>query len=163
GERDPAGEQGPGTEVLLDQNLLLQDPECGGGDVGLGVREGSPDGNLLAYSGDFDGDEGYQLRIRGLGTGAGTPAAAGAPGASGAGRPERIGRTYYGLAWSADSRSLFYVVTNAAYRAHQVWRHDIGTDPARDVLVFSEQDERFDVIVRAARSGAYILLEAESR
>src|SRR5438094_4647671 len=32
--RDPAaGEQGPGAEVLLDQNLLLQDPECGGGYV----------------------------------------------------------------------------------------------------------------------------------
>jgi protease II len=31
------------------------------------------------------------------------------------------------------------------------------------VLVFTEQDERFDVIVRATRSGAYILLETENR
>src|SRR5215468_5779892 len=146
---------GSDAEVLLDQNLLLQDPECGGGYVELGVREVSPDGALLAYSVDFDGDEVYQLRIRDLATGTDTTTAAG--------RPERIGRTYYGLAWSADSRSLFYVVTNAAYRAHQVWQHGIGTDPARDVLVFAEQDERFDVIVRAARSGAYILLETESR
>ena len=141
--------------MLLDQNLLLQDPECGGGYVELGVREVSPDGALLAYSVDFDGDEVYQLRIRDLASGTDTTTAAG--------RPERIGRTYYGLAWSADSRSLFYVVTNAAYRAYQVWRHDIGTDPAQDVLVFTEQDERFDVIVRATRSGAYILLETESR
>ena len=163
GERDPAaGEPGPaaagqGTavEVLLDQNLLLRDPECGGGYVELGVREVSPDGSLLAYSVDFDGDEVYQLRFRDLATGTDTTTAAG--------RPERIGRTYYGLAWSADSRSVFYIVTNAAYRAHQVWRHDIGTDPGQDVLVFNEQDERFDVIVRAARSGAYILLETESR
>ena len=29
--------------------------------------------------------------------------------------------------------------------------------------MFTEQDERFDVIVRATRSGAYILLETESR
>src|SRR5262249_60215646 len=35
--------------------------------------------------------------------------------------------------------------------------------PAQDVLVFTEHDERFDVLVRAARSGAYILLETESR
>src|SRR2546421_6771346 len=153
---DPAaGEQGPDAEVLLDQNLLLQDPECGGGYVELGVREVSPDGALLAYSVDFDGGEVYQLRIRDLASGTDTPPAAG--------RPERIGRTYYGLAWSADSRSLFYIVTNAAYRAHQVWRHDVGTDPAQDVLVFTEHDERFDVIVRATRSGAYILLETESR
>src|SRR5262252_8460706 len=156
GELDPAAtEQGIAAEVLLDQNLLLQDPECGGGYVELGVREVSPDGALLAYSVDFDGDEVYQLRIRDLASGADT--------ATAAGLPERIGRTYYGLAWSADSRSLFYVVTNAAYRAHQVWRHGISTDPARDVLVFTEQDERFDVSVRAARSGAYILLETESR
>ena len=116
-----AGEQAPDAEVLLDQNLLLQDPECGGGYVELGVREVSPDGALLAYSVDFDGDEVYQLRIRDLASGTDTTTTAG--------KPERIGRTYYGLAWSADSRSLFYVVTNAAYRAYQVWRHDIGTDP----------------------------------
>ena len=120
GERDPAAgeldsaatEQGIAVEVLLDQNLLLQDPECGGGYVELGVREVSPDGSLLAYSVDFDGDEVYQLRIRDL--------ASGTDATTTAGRPERIGRTYYGLAWSADSRSLFYVVTNAAYRAHEV-------------------------------------------
>src|SRR5215470_18919982 len=156
GERDAAaGERGPGIEVLLDQNRLLQDPECGGGYVELGVREVSPDGALLAYSVDFDGDEVYQLRIRDLASGTDTTTTAG--------RLERIERTYYGLAWSADSRSLFYIVTNAAYRAYQVWRHDIGTDPARDALVFTEHDERFDLLVRATRSGAYILLHTESR
>jgi oligopeptidase B len=153
--RRPAGVPGAAAEVLLDENLLLGDPECGGSYVALGVREVSPDGALLAYSVDFDGDEVYQLRIRDLASGTDTLTAAG--------QPERVGRTYYGLAWSADSRSLFYTVTDAAYRPYQVWRHDVGTDPARDVLVFTEHDERFEVIVRAARSGAYILLETESR
>jgi oligopeptidase B len=147
--------EGQPAEVLLDVNLLLEDPECGGGYAELGVREVSPDGTLLAYSVDFGGDEVYQLRIRDL--------ASGKDLITGTGRPERIERTYYGLAWSADSRSLFYIVTNAAYRAYQVWRHAIGTDPAQDVLVFTEHDERFDVIVRATRSGAYILLHTESR
>ena len=151
----PAQAGSPPAEVLLDENLLLDDPDCNGAYVALGVREVSPDGTLLAYSVDFDGDEVYQLRIRDL--------ASGEDLMTGAGLPERIGRTYYGLAWSADSRSLFYIVTNAAYRAYQVWRHDIGADPAQDVLVFTEDDERFDVIVRATRSGAYVLLETESR
>ena len=151
----PAQAGSPPAEVLLDENLLLDDPDCHGAYVALGVREVSPDGTLLAYSVDFDGDEVYQLRIRDL--------ASGEDLMTGAGLPERIGRTYYGLAWSADSRSLFYIVTNAAYRAYQVWRHDIGADPAQDVLVFTEDDERFDVIVRATRSGAYVLLETESR
>lgn len=41
--------------------------------------------------------------------------------------------------------------------------HDIGTDPARDVLVFTEDDERFEATVRATRSGAYILIETACR
>jgi oligopeptidase B len=141
---------GPGepAQVLLDENLLAEEP-AGGGYLGLGVREISPDGRLLAYSIDFDGDELYQLRIRDL--------------ARGADLPERIDGTYYGLAWSAGSRSLLYVVTDAQYRPHEVWRHVLGTDPHRDTLVFREEDQRFDLIVRATRSGAYVLIEIESR
>jgi oligopeptidase B len=138
-----------GTQLLLDQNLLLTDPACTGGYVGLGVREVSPDGRLLAYSVDFDGDEVYQLRIRDL--------------ASGADLAERIERTYYTLAWSADSTSLLYVVTDAVYRPYEVWRHRLGTDPAQDTLVFREDDERFELTVRATRSGEYVLIESESR
>ena len=108
-----AGPDGGPDQVLLDVNLLLGDPACAGGYVELGVREVSPDGRLLAYSVDFDGDEVYQLRVRDL--------------ASGTDLAERIDGTYYGLAWAADSRSLFYVVTDPAYRPHEVWRHELGT------------------------------------
>jgi oligopeptidase B len=135
--------------VLLDENLLLPEDPAGGGYLGLGVREISPDGRLLAYSVDFDGDELYQLRIRDL--------------ARGTDLPERIEGTYYGLAWSADSRSLLYVVTDAQYRPHEVRRHVLGTGPHRDTLVFREEDQRFDLTVRATRSGGYVLIESESR
>jgi len=136
---------GGADEVLLDENVLLDDPACGGGYVALGVREISPDGRLLAYSADFDGDEVYQLRIRDLATGVDLP--------------ERVERSYYGLAWSADSRSVFYTVTDPIYRPHQVWRHDVGTGPGSDVCVFTESDERFEVTVRASRSGALVFIE----
>jgi oligopeptidase B len=140
---------GGADEVLLDENVLLDDPACSGGYVALGVREISPDGRLLAYSADFDGDEVYQLRIRDLATGVDLP--------------ERVERSYYGLAWSADSRSVFYTVTDPIYRPHQVWRHDVGTGPGSDVCVFTEIDERFEVTARASRSGALVFIECESR
>ena len=140
---------GEPAQVLLDANLLLGDPACTGGYVDLGVREVSPDGGLLAYSVDFTGDELFQLRIRDLATGEDLP--------------DRVDATYYGLAWAADSRSLFYVLTDQQYRPHEVWRHELGTDPARDVRVFREDDERFALIVRATRSGGYVLIETESR
>jgi len=142
---------GPGlpAQVLLDQNLLLADPACSGGYVDVGVREVSPDGRLLAYAVDFTGDELFELRIRDLTTGLDLA--------------DRIGRTYYGLGWAADSRSLFYVLTDELYRPCEVWRHELGTDPAQDVRVFSEDDERFALIVRTTRSGRYVLIETDSR
>jgi len=141
----PAG----ATEILLDQQQLLADPAATGGYVELGVREVSPDGRLLAYSVDFDGGELYQLRVRDL--------------ARGEDLADRIDATYYGLAWSADSRTLFYTLTDAAYRPHEVWRHQLGTDPAQDVLVYREDDERYELFVSATRSGEWILIEAECR
>jgi oligopeptidase B len=145
--RRPAG--AAQVQVLIDENLLLDDPACAGGYVALGVREISPDGTLLAYSADFAGDEVYQLRVRDLRTGADLP--------------DRIERTYYGLAWTADSASVYYTVTDAAYRPYQVWRHQIGAGPGSEVLVFTEDDERFEVSVRAARSGRHIFIETASR
>jgi oligopeptidase B len=132
-------------EVLLDTGLLRGD----GGYVELGVREVSPDGELLAYSVDFDGDEIYQLRVRDLDTGADLA--------------DRIERTYYELAWAADSRSFFYTVPDTLYRPHEVRRHRLGTAAESDVLVFREDDERFGLTVRSTRSGAYVLIESASR
>jgi len=144
-----AGSPGSPIQVLLDHNVLLGDPACTGGYVDVGVREVSPDGRLLAYSVDFTGDELFQLRTRDLATGQDLP--------------DRIEGTYYGLAWAADSWSLFYVLTDQVYRPHEVWRHELGTGPSDDVLVFREDDERFALTVRATRSGAYVLIETESR
>jgi len=117
--------------------------------VDLGVREVSPDGRLLAYSVDFTGDELFQLRVRDL--------------AADEDLPDRIEATYYGLGWAADSRSLFYVRTDQLYRPHEVWHHELGTDPAGDARVYREDDERFALTVRATRSGGYVLIETESR
>ncbi|HEY7432289.1 MAG TPA: prolyl oligopeptidase family serine peptidase [Streptosporangiaceae bacterium] len=143
------GADGRPGQVLLDENALATEPGCTGGYVALGVREVSPDGRLLAYSVDFDGDEVYQLRVRDL--------------ASGVDLPDRIERSYYSLAWSADSGSLFYTVTDDKYRPHQVRRHVLGTPAADDTVVHAEDDERFDLTVRATRSAEWILIETESR
>lgn len=144
---------GPAT-VLLDERELCD----GSGYVEVGVREVSPDGRLLAYSVDTTGDEVYALRFRELARAGQDP-----------GRtlsemddlPDGAPRTYYGGAWSADSSTFFYTVHDDLYRPHQVWRHTIG-DPD-DVLVFTENDARFEVTVRASRSGRYVFVECGSR
>src|SRR5438270_387301 len=59
---------------------------------------------------------------------------------------------YYGSAWSADSRTFFYVRTDKAMRPHQVWRHMLGTPTSADVLVLQEDDERFELSVELTKS-----------
>ena len=136
--------RGPG-ELVLDVGALAGDSSY----LELGVTLVSPDEHLLAFSVDRTGDEVYELRFRDLRTGTELD--------------EVIPRTYYGGAWSADSRWFFYTVHDQAYRPHQVWRHRIGTAAAEDVLVLEEPDERFDLHLRASRSGAVVLVLSESR
>ena len=142
--------RGNGTEqwdVLLD--LDAEAAAAGSTYAELGVREVGPGGALLAWSLDVTGEEVYELRFRDLATGRDLL--------------ERIARTYYSGAWSADGQHFFYTVQDHVHRPHEVWRHRIGTDPSADVLVLAEGDRRFDLTVRATRCGRWVLVHAESR
>ena len=132
-------------QVLLDQNLLVDES----GYLELGLTLVSPDSRLLAYSVDRDGDEVYRLHFRDLDTGEDLS--------------DVVPRSYYGGAWSADSRHFFYTVHDDAYRPFQVWRHAVGTSTEDDDLVLEEGDQRFDVNVRATRSGGLVVIWAGSR
>jgi oligopeptidase B len=136
---DPAAEQ-----VVLDPNELAGEGEY----LGLGVLDVSPDGWWLAYAIDRDGDERHELRFRDLRTGEESA--------------EVVPEVSYGFAWAADSRTCWYTLIDATERPHQVWRHEVGTDPTTDVLVLEEPDERFHVSVGAARSGDVVVITAGS-
>jgi oligopeptidase B len=132
-------------EMLLDPAELAE----GSSYVELGLSMVSPDEKVLAYSVDRTGEEVYELRFRDLDTGEDLP--------------ERLPRTYYGGAWSADSRHFFYTVHDEKYRPYQVWRHELGTPADSDVLVHEEPDAHFELLVRGCRSGDVIVLWSESR
>jgi oligopeptidase B len=127
----------------------ISQQDLGTGYLDIGLTLVSPDEDLLAFSVDTDGDEVFELRFRDLRTGEDLP--------------DRIARSYYGGAWSADSQWFFYTVHDDAYRPFQVWRHRLGTDPAEDALVLEEQDERFELSVRTTRSGSLVVIQGESR
>lgn len=135
-------------QLLLDENIIGTDY------VDVGDRLPSPDGTLLAWSADTTGAEVYQLRVRDLRC---------APGNPGADLNDLIERTYPGLAWSADSRHLFYLVPDQLNRPFQLWRHEIGTAAAADVLVYTEPDARFEITLHGSRSGEFAVITSESR
>jgi oligopeptidase B len=162
-------------QLLLDDNII----GSATGYVEVGVREPSPDTNLLAWSADTSGAEIYQLRIRDLRTGADLP--------------DLVERSYPGVAWSAACDYLFYLVPDGLNRPFQVWRHRVGANAASpaadssaaesgprasqhrgqdgrpgvgrdgDVLVYEEADARFEITLRGSRSGGFAVITSASR
>ena len=145
-ERPVDAESIPGDEaVILDQNVLAEGHDF----LALGAFEVSPDHRLLAYSTDTTGGERYGLRFVHLGTGALLD--------------DVVEDTYYGVAWSADSGTVFYTRPDHAMRPYQLWRHRLGTPAEDDVCVLTEEDERFFVGVDRTKDGAFVVCEIASK
>ncbi len=105
----------------------------------------SPDHSKLAWAHDDKGSEFYTLSIRDLATGKDLA--------------DRIEDTGGGGVWSADGRYVFYVRLDANHRPSKLFRHELGTDPSSDVLVFEEKDAGFFMGVGKTQSGRFIVVE----
>jgi oligopeptidase B len=160
----PPLDPGPAADeqVLLDENELAD---------GLAFFEVanlavSPDHRWLAYATDTTGGEIFDLTFRRLGGEAGAAPAAAAPDPEAAPTaaevPETVHDTYYGLAWAADNATVFYTRVDDAMRPFQLWRHRVGTDPATDVKVLEEPDERFTLSVGKTKDGEHVVAVLQS-
>ncbi|MET1002053.1 MAG: S9 family peptidase, partial [Acidimicrobiia bacterium] len=141
--RRPRG--GGEEQVLLDENVEA----AGHPYFALGGFAITPDHAVVAYSVDTSGGERYALHFRDLTTGRDFA--------------DVVDDVTYGLAWADDARTCFYVRLDDSMRPWQVWRHELGTEAAADVLVFQEDDERFYVTVHRTRSGGYVLVDSASK
>ena len=135
---DPAAR----PEVLLDlpQQAIAQRF------YSLGQAQVSPDGQWLAWTEDVIGRGSHDLYIQNLRTRRLAP--------------ERIRGVLEGFAWSADSRHVFYVRQDpVTLHSGTVWRHERGSDIAKDVLVHDEADKTLFVEVRPSASRRYVLID----
>ena len=138
---DPEGPE----HVMLDRNALAR-----GHDYFEVANESvSPDATLLTYATDSDGSERYTLRVRDLNDDEDLP--------------DEVTGTYYGVAWAADNRTVFYTKVDASMRPYQLWRHAVGTAASEDVLVYQEDDERFFLGVHLDKSERHVLLALASK
>ncbi len=131
-------------QVIFDQNAAAE----GHPFYQLGGFEVSPDHGHLALLVDTNGYEDFVLSVKDLRTGEFLADTA-----------EALG---FGLAWASDGRTLFYLTTDSAKRADQVWRHRLGDVRANDVSVYRDPDPLFNVGVRRSRSGAFVFLTSSS-
>jgi len=130
-------------EVLLDLNAMRGDHRF----LSLGGMQVSDDGTKLAYSIDVTGFREYTLKVKDLATG--KDLSVSIPKVS-------------SFVWAADGKTLFYVTEDHAKRPYKVWRHVLGADPASDVSVREEGDERFVAWVSRTRDDRYVTMGLES-
>ncbi|HLN77738.1 MAG TPA: S9 family peptidase [Nocardioidaceae bacterium] len=135
----------PDEEVLLDLNELAEGHDF----FSLGASSISPDGSLLAFSTDTVGNERFLLRVKDVRTGDLLP--------------DQVPDTAYGATWALDGRHVFYTTVDEAWRPDKVWRHELGTDPSEDVVVFHEPDERFWTSVGRTRSDRFLVVGVGSK
>ncbi|MGP8272031.1 MAG: S9 family peptidase [Terracidiphilus sp.] len=131
-------------QVILDGNQLAQ----GLAFFAIGATDITDDGRWLAYTTDTTGFRQYTLHIKDLGTGETLP-----------GEVQRVGS----VVWAADNCTLFYTVEDEEQkRQYQLWRHQRGTPHSGDVLVYQDDDERFNLGAGRTRDGQFIVLESAS-
>jgi len=132
----------PGPEeVILDGNAL------GRGETYFSLRgvEVSPGQQLVVYATDTVGRRLYTMRFKDLRTGRTLP--------------DAVPNVTANSVWAADDRSIFYVKQHPeTLRWYQVWRHDLGTDPKADRLVYEETDETYNIDLKPSKSRKYIIM-----
>jgi oligopeptidase B len=131
---------GGAETVLLDGNQLAG----GKAYFQLAGADHSPDHALIAWACDEAGSEFHTLRFRDVATGVDLA--------------DTIADTGGGSVWSADSRHVFYIRLDANHRPSKVFRHEIGSDPHDDILVYEEADPGFFVGLGKTQSNRFIVI-----
>jgi oligopeptidase B len=132
------------------EEIFLDVPALAAGHQIFMVRGYSVDrGNrYVAFGSDTSGDRRSALTIKDLITGTVMP--------------EVITNTSGNYEWSADSKSLFYVLNDPTVRAYRVMRHTVGANASGDTEIYREADSTFGVSLSSSRDHAYIFIASGS-
>ena len=128
-------------EIMLDGNVLAE----GNDFFSIGSVDVSGGNDLIAFTTDTSGNRIYTLRFKDLSTGRRLP--------------DEIAGVSPSHAWAADNRTIFYTKMHPeTLRWYQIFRHELGTDPSEDVLVYEEEDESFSAYVYLTSSRRYLVI-----
>lgn len=131
-------------EIMLDGNALAEGKSFFQV-MGLQVSSGE---DILAYASDTIGRRIATIRFKNLRTGELLP--------------DVIPRVTGNMAWAEDNRTLFYTKQDSVtLRWDRVYRHTLGTDAARDQLVYREPDDEYYTGVFKTKSRRYMMIWSE--
>ncbi len=130
-----------------EEQIMLDGPKMGEGQsyFAIGSRSVSEDNKILAYSVDLVSRREYTIHFKNLETGEILE--------------DKIENTTGGMTWANDNKTVFYTKKDPiTLRSFQIYRHELGTPPESDVLVFEETDETFGCFVYKTKSDKYLMI-----
>ncbi len=137
--------EGGGEQIMLDGNALAQGHDF----FQIAAEETSPNEQLLAYADDTVGRRQFTLHFKDL--------------ASGKILPDEIKNTSASAAWADDNKTLFYVENDPiTLLTVRVRKHVLGTDTAKDPVVYEEHDHSYYMGVTRTGDDKYIAIEENS-
>ena len=130
-------------EILLDVNKLAEGKAyCAVN--GLNI---SRDNKILIYGTDYISRRRYTLNFLDI--------------ESGSLLSDKIENTTGQSVWAADNKTVFYVTKDMeTLRSNKIFKHKLGTAAEKDVLVYNEEDETFNVSLAETKSRKYILINS---
>lgn len=132
-------------QIMLDGNIMAE----GLSYFSIGGYEISDNEQILAYGIDTVSRRNYTLKFKDLTTGEILADEI----------PNTEGGAY---AWATDNKTIFYMVRDQqTLLASKVYRHEIGTTIASDVLVYTEEDPQFYMGLGRMKSKKYIISVSE--
>lgn len=132
-------------EILFDVNKMAE----GHAYYNLGGMSVSEDNKLVSFGVDTVSRRQYTIFIKNLETGEVYP--------------EAIENATGGSTWGSDNKTLFYTRKDPkTLRAHQIYRHTLGTDSKEDELIYTEEDDTFGTYVFKTTSRRFIVIGSYS-
>ncbi|MGE3642722.1 MAG: S9 family peptidase [Beijerinckiaceae bacterium] len=132
------------AKVLLDCDKLAD----GKSFFDLGDAAHSPDHKLLAWSADESGSEFHTIRIRDLATGKDLP--------------DTLSDTDGTVVWTSNSKAFYYLRLDENCRPRSVYWHRLGTDTAKDILIYREKQTRWHMDLGQTQSGRFATIEVSN-
>jgi oligopeptidase B len=128
-------------EILLDENVLAKGHDY----FAVGGLDVSPDNQWMSYGVDLVSRRIYTIYFKNLLTGDLLK--------------QTIPNSTGSVAWANDNMTVFYTSKNeVTLLPEKIWRHKVGTDSAKDELVYEEKDESFYNGVYRSKSGEFIII-----
>ena len=128
-------------EIMIDANALAEGHKfssVGGVDISSGQ-------DIVSFAQDTLGRRFYSLRFKNLSTGELLP--------------DEIPNVTGNVAWANDNKTVFYAKQDpVTLRSYQIYRHELGTHPSADKLVYEEKDVTFSCYVFKTKSKKYVMI-----